>query len=45
MFHAAYPRIKLFSIYINDLSNSLEITEPAMFADDTNLTATRETPA
>ena len=30
----------LFTIYINDLPNSLEITEPAMFADDTSLTAT-----
>ncbi|CAB4006755.1 Hypothetical predicted protein, partial [Paramuricea clavata] len=32
----------LFTIYINDLPNSLEITEPAMFADDTSLTATGE---
>jgi hypothetical protein len=30
----------LFTISINDLPNSLEITEPAMFADDTSLTAT-----
>ena len=35
----------LFLIYINDLPNSLEITEPAMFTDDTSLTATGETPA
>ena len=27
------------------MPNSLEITEPAMFADDTSFTATRETPA
>ena len=32
----------LFTMYINDLPNSLEITEPAMFADDTSLTATGE---
>jgi hypothetical protein len=32
----------LFTIYINDLPNSLEITEPAMIADDTSLTATGE---
>ena len=35
----------LFLIYINDLPDSLEITEPAMFADDTNLTVTGETSA
>ena len=35
----------LFLIYINDLPNSLEIAEPAMFDDDTSLTATGETPA
>ena len=32
----------LFTIYINDLPNSLEIAEPAMFADDTSLTVTGE---
>jgi hypothetical protein len=32
----------LFTIYINDLPNSLKITEPAMFADDTSLTPTGE---
>ena len=32
----------LFTIYINDLPKSLEITEPAMFADDASLTATGE---
>ena len=35
----------LFLIYINDLPNSLEMTESAVFADDTSLTATGETPA
>ena len=35
----------LFLIHINDLPDSLEITEPAMFADDTNLTVTGETSA
>ena len=35
----------LFLIYINDLPDSLEITEPAMFADDTNLTGAEETSA
>ena len=33
----------LFIIYINDLPNSLKITTPRMFADDTNLTAVGET--
>ena len=32
----------LFTIYINDLPNSLEIAEPAMFADNTSLTVTGE---
>ena len=35
----------LFLIYINNLPNSLEITEPAMFADDASLTATAQTSA
>ena len=33
----------LFLIYINDLSNCLEMTTPKMFADDTNLTAVGKT--
>ena len=32
----------LFLIYINDLLNCLNRTEPRLFADDTNLTATGE---
>jgi hypothetical protein len=32
----------LFTTYINYLPNSLEITEPAVFADDASLTATGE---
>ena len=33
----------LFTIYINDLPNVLQMTEPIMFADDTSLTATGQT--
>ena len=35
----------LFLIYINDLPNCLQTTTASMFADDTNLSCTRQTSA
>ena len=35
----------LFLLHINDLPNSLKMSKPSMFADDTNLTCTGQNPS